>query len=1145
MKDKSGNDYTTGTKSNREWAEWARNQGYDSVIVRNVRDYYENNHSMTEPGTVIMTYDSAKFKSAWNTGKLGKKNEDIRYNKAGTFKLTGQPVSQAIKAILDKLAIGQKVTAEEINSTPEVQWAKEHQMQGESVPFRKQQYTREEMQQLVSAERFAKQQEVQDDLMALGSYSGVDKNGNPVYDGNVANGKRLDVVIGPPAAGKSSALVNPLSRKYQSRVIDNDMVKEQFDEYQGGLNSGYLHSESRYIMDQMLAKSMSAGENVVLPVVGHSINSLRNNIGDFRDAGYQVYVHYVELDNMKAIGRMLNRFLTDGRYIDPDYLINTATNEKVTANYEALKGDKYNVDGYSHWSNDVNRGESPRSIEQSEDFLGDLVGGAGNTSGIPYEGSGTLPSGTSGQGSTGQLAATPGRDDGRGDYGAPEQYARQGEAGRGTQSQAGYYGQNQSGIPARLLSKKSRQNLNKQSVTDLHLQVENDQQRFSSALSDAKATNSHGAYVDAQSTDELNAKGAVMIISPDGLAGAAVATKGRDKGNIFGVFKNAKSTAKKASAELIIQAIAQGGNKLDCYDGDLSVMYSKVGMIPVARVAFNEEFMPDDWNVERDDHPDIVFWMHNGDSADTVAQKYGLPESKGGYHVPTLSEIKALPLFDDAVDANGETEYGYDRAWDYRDKLLARRGSTQAYKGNGSLPGNTTNTPKGAPKNSPQRIAKDLVKKLGIGQAIGTRKMNNMPRDVQGYYQSRANYIAVRNRQAGNYVVNMHEIGHAIAHRIGMTGTQDMVNNLDPVFAANYSAAQLPGEAFAEFMWRYMADETAGRAFAGDNFVDDFERRMQEAGIAKDVHNAANELRAWINASTNEQIGATKRSYSDTEKIGWREQIRILVDSVVDATNAAEAVNNMIRQQSGSRSIPLNQDIRKNALMKNFSNRRAFSILTKYLTDAQGTRIGESLADVFERTGLNAKNEDLFWNWELARHSMDRDAQNKPVFDAHITPAQRQQFITDTLTEHPEFLEIEKGFQQWRKDFLQAFLVDTGYLSQEAFDRMNAMYPSYVPTQRVKDKRVNRGSRSGKTYQVRRATGSTEDIYHPLETFVEMVDSIVTTKITKPWAAAAGQGSAPAARRAWRKSTKACMVGTIQRILAILQNGSVRRFGTQ
>lgn len=706
-----------------------------------------------------------------------------------------------------------------------------------------------------------------------------------------------------------------------------------------------------------------------------------------------------------------------------------------------------------------------------------------------------------------ELVAASGRDDGRGDNVHAGQRPLQETTGRGAEGSAEYHRQDESRVPARLLSKSAQNNLAQKGVTDLHLYMETDRQRFSDALKQAKADNAHGAYVDAQSVNDLEEKGAKMIISEDSLAGVAVGTKGKDEGNIFAVFKDKRSKAKKASVALIIQALAQGGDKLDCYDGNLRSMYQAVGMIPVARVAFNENFAPPGWNMARDDHPDIVFWMHNGDSANTVAEKYGLAEEEGGYHVYTDDDIAALPLFGDVTNANGETEYGYDRAWDYRDQLLRdaknqQNGESgiQAYKGqkppqgSGGTGEGQTVTPKGAPKKSPQRIAKDLVKKLGIGQYVGTKKMNNLPQQVRGYYEQRAKYIAVRNRSAGDYVVDMHEIGHAIADRLGMTGTPDMIANLDPLFAANYSAAELPGEAFAEFMWRYMEDEQLGRHFAGDSFVDSFERALQDNGLAKDVHEAASQLRAWINASTSDQIGATIHARSERPKLGLLEQARRLINSIVDASNAAEAVNHKIRQRTGNQKVPFDQDVRANSLLKNHASKRAFYILTEGMLDSSWSRTGgDSLKQALEKTGLTSKDVPLLERYMLAMHSLDRDNQNKPVVDAHITPAERQTFIDDVKQNHPQVARAEKAFQAWRKDFLQHFMVDTGYMEQAFFDRLNQIYPHYVPTYRVKDERYqNLNHTGGKTYQIRRATGATEDIWSPIDSFISMVDSIVT-----------------------------------------------------
>jgi len=823
VKDEHGNDYSA-TKTNREWGKWARAHGYDACIVRNVKDNFTNNSSSTIPGTVIMAFKPSSFKSMWNTGKLGKNTADIRYNKAGTFALTGKPVSSEMKAVQNKLAIGHEVPIEDIMDTPEVKWAESRMKKGDTIPYRSKPYTEDEMAEMVSPERFSLQEDIRDEINDLGS-AVIDKDGKAHYTGRVRQEKRLDVVIGPPAAGKSSALADWLSQRFGSRVLDSDMVKERLPEYENGLNSGYLHNESRYIWNLTMIDAAERNENVVLPVVGGSLSSVQRNIALFEDAGYSVNVHYVTLERGKTLSRALGRFVSDGRYIDPSYLY-SVTNGNIDKTYEALKtgGELY---GYSKWNNDVARGQHPILLESK---------GIG----------------------------TEVFDDPRG-------------------------------------------------KTDGRISVHD----------------------------------------------------GRDGGSLGG------SGSK-----------AQGGKS---------------------------------------------------------------------------SEGKGVSYY---------------------------KGSTQQQKQGAS-------SVDGTPKRSPHQIARDLSKKLGIGHSIGTKKMNNLPREVLGYYEERAKYIAVRSTEAGNYITTMHELGHAISDKTGMTGTKRMIDALDPRFAANYSDAELPGEAFAEFMWHYMADDASARTLAGDAYVDAFEDALRRSGIYSDVRKSATDLRAWMNADVNNQIGATIHRKSEKQKKGFVQSVREFFSQMVDNTSAAEAVMHEIREQMGD-DVPFDMNVRGAALMKNTAARRAFSILTNKLTNSRWQVIGESLAERFERVGLTAKDMDLYERYCLALHSLDRDKHGKPVFDDFISKSAREQFIKDVQQNHPEVAAAEQEFQAFRTEFMQAFMVNTGYLSQEAFDKMNRMYPHYVPTMRVKDGTPTGGNKSSsKTYTIRGAKGSTEDIWSPLDTFVGMVDSIV------------------------------------------------------
>ena len=391
---------------------------------------------------------------------------------------------------------------------------------------------------------------------------------------------------------------------------------------------------------------------------------------------------------------------------------------------------------------------------------------------------------------------------------------------------------------------------------------------------------------------------------------------------------------------------------------------------------------------------------------------------------------------------------------------------------------------------NPIRSTRKLSDVLGIGERIGTRKMNNMPRAVLGYYNNRARYLAVRSNQAGNITVNMHEIGHAISHRLNMTGTQQMVANLPAMFAQNYAANELPGEAFAEFMWRYMTDDSQAEAFAGSGFIYQFEQALRRAGIADAVHAARDEMHAYVNATVNERIGSMVVDRSRKERTPIREWFTKALSGLADSTAALEQIDSDIRNRNDDGLAP-DESLRDAALMRNTADRRAWNILTGNLTDSNWNIAGDSLAAVIERSGMEGADFDLLNNYMLALHSIDREAQGLPVFDDSISFDERQNFISDVENNHHNVAMAAEEIHAWWHNFMQLFMVDTGYLTQEALDRFEQMYPHYVPTNRVKKNGVRRNGEGGSTYTVRRATGSTEEIYNPMDTIVQNVNTIV------------------------------------------------------
>ncbi len=168
---------------------------------------------------------------------------------------------------------------------------------------------------------------------------------------------------------------------------------------------------------------------------------------------------------------------------------------------------------------------------------------------------------------------------------------------------------------------------------------------FFDAINKVKSENKHGAYVTAYEPADYDGF-RTLFLDESGLSGVGV----KQDGDIVSVFNSPNSPHTHAVTNLLLNALDAGGNKLDNFDGKLSDFYAKHGFIPVARVAFDRNYAPENWNYELFGEPDVIFWVHNGDSPQAVAQKIG--------DYPRYNTSK-LPLFN-----------SYEEAAAYRDSLL-------------------------------------------------------------------------------------------------------------------------------------------------------------------------------------------------------------------------------------------------------------------------------------------------------------------------------------------------------------------------------------------------------------------------------------------------------------------------------------------
>lgn len=232
---------------------------------------------------------------------------------------------------------------EDINSSPEIVEARKRAESGGKTS------------EISSPERESVRANVLANLLAKGSFDGED------YSGPIRQDRKAFIVIGPPAAGKSSVFADPLSRSNQARVIDSDMAKALLPEFDNGYGASRVHEESSDIAERLYVSTVSRGDNLVYPLVGSNTEKIRRIINELKEKGYTVGLYFNELPVDKAARRAIKRFMDTGRLVDTDYVLSVGDKPKQT--YLTLKEEGI-ADEYEWRNNDVEYGQQPILIER-------------------------------------------------------------------------------------------------------------------------------------------------------------------------------------------------------------------------------------------------------------------------------------------------------------------------------------------------------------------------------------------------------------------------------------------------------------------------------------------------------------------------------------------------------------------------------------------------------------------------------------------------------------------------------------------------------------------------------------------------------------------------------------------------------------
>ena len=169
-------------------------------------------------------------------------------------------------------------------------------------------------------ERKKLREDILNKFLLIGSARKTDKG--YVYDGPLEKGFQMELVLGLPAAGKSTRVTDPDSEKTKSFILDCDAVKDlipEFIESHGGAADA-IHLESMLIMDMAkdeLIKGKMKGTNVILPLVADDFDTLMSNyIKPFEEAGYNVRAKFLSCDLNVSVSRNIARELETGRIMN-------------------------------------------------------------------------------------------------------------------------------------------------------------------------------------------------------------------------------------------------------------------------------------------------------------------------------------------------------------------------------------------------------------------------------------------------------------------------------------------------------------------------------------------------------------------------------------------------------------------------------------------------------------------------------------------------------------------------------------------------------------------------------------------------------------------------------------------------------------
>jgi N12 class adenine-specific DNA methylase len=363
---------------------------------------------------------------------------------------------------------------------------------------------------------------------------------------------------------------------------------------------------------------------------------------------------------------------------------------------------------------------------------------------------------------------------------------------------------------------------------------------------------------------------------------------------------------------------------------------------------------------------------------------------------------------------------------------------------------------------------------------------------------------AVRLRIANDLPTATHELGHLLDDEYDFTSSANIDEIIDfaqrksPTLMKQYKKSEVPDEAVAEFVREFVKDPQSTI-----KEVPKFSKEFIETLSPKDAQalkTLSEYSQQYYNSDFMDKVDAAMTSNKEIKKKNKptaseisKEIYTKLVDSFAPIKEATDYVKELKGTLSG----------RKDAYILAINSKNVdatmSTIFKEGMVDPNGNLTGgKGLIDCIK--DISHKDIDLFDKYLVLKHSLEwiepqEGAKLKRVFsDDTLQNSERiKREIANLENNHPEFKEASENLYKFQQDMLKYWVVSMGGMDAITYNKLQKMYPHYVPFMR--DTGRNRtGFKSGFANQqspVKTAKGSGATIISPLESIIKNVEKQV------------------------------------------------------